>query len=97
MGVLMKSLFQNYEALRAGRTPANGQGKPYSDYIKWLGKQDNEEAESYWSERLAGFEQPSVLPGRLPLKKTNTSIKNIPLHGTKHWLPVFSKPQISIK
>ncbi|WP_434156468.1 surfactin non-ribosomal peptide synthetase SrfAB [Bacillus subtilis] len=69
MGVLMKSLFQNYEALRAGRTPANGQGKPYSDYIKWLGKQDNEEAESYWSERLAGFEQPSVLPGRLPVKK----------------------------
>ncbi|WP_439846177.1 surfactin non-ribosomal peptide synthetase SrfAB [Bacillus spizizenii] len=69
MGVLMKSLFQNYEALRAGRTPANGQGKPYSDYIKWLGKQDNEEAESYWSERLAGFEQPSVLPGRLPEKK----------------------------
>ncbi|MCY8107918.1 condensation domain-containing protein, partial [Bacillus spizizenii] len=69
MGVLMKSLFQNYEALRAGKTPANGQGKPYSDYIKWLGKQDNEEAESYWSERLAGFEQPSVLPGRLPEKK----------------------------
>ncbi|WP_412055576.1 surfactin non-ribosomal peptide synthetase SrfAB, partial [Bacillus inaquosorum] len=69
MGVLMKSLFQNYEALRAGRTPANGQGKPYSDYIKWLGKQDNEEAESYWSERLAGFEQPSVLPGRLPENK----------------------------
>ncbi|MCV0025607.1 surfactin non-ribosomal peptide synthetase SrfAB [Bacillus sp. XT-2] len=69
MGVLMKSLFQNYEALRAGRTPANGQGKPYSDYIKWLGKQDNEEAEDYWSERLADFEQPSVLPGRLPEKK----------------------------
>ncbi|OLQ51131.1 non-ribosomal peptide synthetase, partial [Bacillus licheniformis] len=69
MGVLMKSLFQNYEALRAGRIPANGQGKPYSDYIKWLGKQDNEEAESYWSERLADFEQPSVLPGRLPEKK----------------------------
>lgn len=69
MGVLMKSLFQNYEAIRAGKTPANGQGKPYSDYIKWLGKQDNEEAESYWSERLAGFEQPSVLPGRLPEKK----------------------------
>ncbi|MCY8944224.1 condensation domain-containing protein, partial [Bacillus atrophaeus] len=45
------------------------QGKPYSDYIKWLGKQDNEEAERYWSERLAEFEQPSVLPGRISAEK----------------------------
>ncbi|WP_411801495.1 non-ribosomal peptide synthetase, partial [Bacillus atrophaeus] len=69
MGVLMKSLFQNYEALRSGRPAVNGQGKPYSDYIKWLGKQDNEEAERYWSERLAEFEQPSVLPGRISAEK----------------------------
>ncbi|MBT2713977.1 surfactin non-ribosomal peptide synthetase SrfAB, partial [Pseudomonas sp. ISL-88] len=69
MGVLMKSLFQNYEALRAGRPAAASQGKPYSDYIKWLGSRDNEEAEQYWSSRLADFEQPSLLPGRLTAKK----------------------------
>ncbi|APH47821.1 non-ribosomal peptide synthetase [Bacillus amyloliquefaciens] len=69
MGVLMKSLFQNYEALRAGRPAGGSQGKPYSDYIKWLGGRDYEEAEQYWSSRLADFEQPSLLPGRLASEK----------------------------
>ncbi|MEB3988203.1 condensation domain-containing protein, partial [Bacillus velezensis] len=69
MGVLMKSLFQNYEALRAGRPAGGSQGKPYSDYIKWLGGRDYEEAEQYWSSRLADFEQPSLLPGRLAAEK----------------------------
>ncbi|RCK09714.1 hypothetical protein DT075_35230 [Bacillus licheniformis] len=34
MGILMKRLFQNYEAFRANRTVTLDQGKPYADYIK---------------------------------------------------------------
>ncbi|MHC5290487.1 lichenysin non-ribosomal peptide synthetase LicB [Bacillus licheniformis] len=63
MGILMKRLFQNYEAFRANRTVPLDQGKPYADYIKWLGRQDKDEAASYWEHRLSGLESPSVIPG----------------------------------
>ncbi|QHZ48659.1 non-ribosomal peptide synthetase [Bacillus sp. NSP9.1] len=64
MGILMKRLFQNYEAFRSNRPAPIDQGKPYADYIKWLGRQDHDEAGSYWEKRLAGLESPSVIPGR---------------------------------
>ncbi|MBQ4816178.1 non-ribosomal peptide synthetase [Bacillus pumilus] len=57
MGVLMKKLFHYYESYRNGRTPDRSQGKPYADYIQWLGKQNKQEAESYWEERLDGAVQ----------------------------------------
>ncbi|AVM22674.1 non-ribosomal peptide synthetase [Bacillus pumilus] len=57
MGVLMKKLFHYYESYRNGRTPDRSQGKPYADYIQWLGKQNKQEAESYWKERLDGAVQ----------------------------------------
>ncbi len=57
MGVLMKKLFHYYESYRNGRTPDRSQGKPYADYIQWLGKQNKQEAESYWQERLDGAVQ----------------------------------------
>ncbi|MCY7538400.1 non-ribosomal peptide synthetase, partial [Bacillus pumilus] len=57
MGVLMKKLFHYYESFRNGRTPDRSQGKPYADYIQWLGKQNKQEAESYWQKRLDGAVQ----------------------------------------
>ncbi|WOP21187.1 condensation domain-containing protein [Bacillus pumilus] len=57
MGVLMKKLFHYYESFRNDRTPDRSQGKPYADYIQWLGKQNKQEAESYWQERLDGAVQ----------------------------------------
>ncbi|MBZ9521407.1 non-ribosomal peptide synthetase [Bacillus safensis] len=57
MGVLMKKLFHYYESYRNGRTPDRSQGKPYADYIQWLGKQNKQEAEDYWTERLDGAVQ----------------------------------------
>ncbi|WP_458110063.1 amino acid adenylation domain-containing protein [Bacillus zhangzhouensis] len=57
MGVLMKKLFHYYESDRNGRTPDRSQGKPYADYIHWLGKQNKQEAEGYWKKRLDGAVQ----------------------------------------
>ncbi|MFJ5966177.1 amino acid adenylation domain-containing protein, partial [Bacillus sp. NPDC093026] len=54
MGFMMKKLFHYYESYRNGRTPDTSQGKPFADYIQWLGKQNKNEAEVYWKERLAG-------------------------------------------
>ncbi|MCG8554680.1 MAG: amino acid adenylation domain-containing protein [Proteobacteria bacterium] len=35
----------------------------YSDYIRWLGKQDRAAARSYWQRSLAGVPVPTPLPG----------------------------------
>ncbi|MFJ6206412.1 non-ribosomal peptide synthetase [Bacillus pumilus] len=68
MGVLMKKLFHYYESYRNGRTPDRSQGKPYADYIHWLGKQNKQEAESYWKKRLDGAVQHQ---GLLQQKESN--------------------------
>ncbi|MGE6632448.1 amino acid adenylation domain-containing protein, partial [Bacillus sp. NPDC077027] len=57
MGVIMKKLFHYYESYRSGKTPDTSQGKPYADYIQWLGKQDKDEAKAYWCKRLEGVTQ----------------------------------------
>ncbi|OLP65658.1 Surfactin synthase subunit 2 [Bacillus pumilus] len=54
MGVMMKKLFHYYESFRNGLPLDRSQGKPYADYIQWLGKQDKQAAEVYWKERLDG-------------------------------------------
>ncbi|MBD3860021.1 amino acid adenylation domain-containing protein [Bacillus sp. 28A-2] len=68
MGVLMKKLFHYYESYRNGSTPDRSQGKPYADYIQWLGKQNKQEAEGYWKQRLDGALQHQ---GLLHQKETN--------------------------
>ncbi|MFS0655871.1 amino acid adenylation domain-containing protein [Bacillus sp. 179-C3.3 HS] len=57
MGVIMKKLFHYYESFRNGHSPDRTQGKPYADYIQWLGKRNKQEAEDYWKKRLDGAMQ----------------------------------------
>ncbi|MGW8444293.1 non-ribosomal peptide synthase/polyketide synthase [Paenibacillus sp. S33] len=54
--------FQTYFALLEGRNPELTPVTPYSEYIEWLERQDNSEAERFWSSYFAGFEQQTVLP-----------------------------------
>lgn len=43
--------------------------KPYSDYIKWLERQDQEEGRQYWREYLKGYEEQAQLPTLTKRKK----------------------------
>ena len=52
-----EKLFHYYESYRNGKTPDRSQGKPYADYIQWLGKQNQQAAEGYWKDRLDGAVQ----------------------------------------
>jgi len=36
--------------------------RPYRDYIAWLGRRDEAEAERYWRQRLQGFTAPTPVP-----------------------------------
>ncbi|MBZ6446207.1 MAG: condensation domain-containing protein, partial [Paenibacillus polymyxa] len=54
--------FHTYFAILEDRKPELAPVTPYSEYIEWLDRQDNAEAERFWSDYFAGFEQQTVLP-----------------------------------
>ncbi|HEV2863878.1 MAG TPA: amino acid adenylation domain-containing protein [Pyrinomonadaceae bacterium] len=60
-GLLLKEVFDLYQAFCEGRELSTGPGRPYRDYIAWLQRQDATAAESFWRERLKGFKAPTPL------------------------------------
>jgi amino acid adenylation domain-containing protein/non-ribosomal peptide synthase protein (TIGR01720 family) len=60
-----------YEALSQKRQPEREPVRPYRDYLAWLGSQSSEEATAFWREALAGFAEPTVLPGETPSQAGN--------------------------
>lgn len=69
MGIITKELFEIYHALAERRTPNVEAVQPYVNYIKWLEKQDRNEAQQYWNEYLIDFMQPSFVPFMQPSNK----------------------------
>lgn len=64
LGIIINELFSLYGCLKRQETPALAPAQPYSDYIKWLEKQDKEKALTYWQELLGDYEQEASLPRR---------------------------------
>ncbi|MDP1501082.1 non-ribosomal peptide synthetase [Bacillus velezensis] len=61
-GIVMKEFLMIYQSLGDGRLPSLEPVQPYGKYIKWLMKQDRNEAEIFWKTRLADLEQSASLP-----------------------------------
>ena len=61
MGLLIKEVFENYEALARGEELERRAERPYRDYIAWLKRQDGGAAEAFWREWLKGFHAPTPL------------------------------------
>ncbi|HSF39587.1 MAG TPA: condensation domain-containing protein, partial [Thermoanaerobaculia bacterium] len=59
--VLVQELAEVYTALAESRNPALPPARPFSDYVSWLERQDEAEAEPFWREELAGFTAPNSL------------------------------------
>ena len=62
MPLLYKQLMQNYEAINQGKTLPGSTARPFSDYVAWLARQNQEQARHYWLTTLAGELSPSRLP-----------------------------------
>ncbi|WP_028595418.1 non-ribosomal peptide synthetase [Paenibacillus assamensis] len=62
IGLLFEDLFSCYEAYLNGIEPEWVERQPYRFYLNWLKGQDQQEAVTYWKNRLAGYEQPVTLP-----------------------------------
>src|SRR5687768_17432162 len=59
--LLIKEMAAYYEAYCKGEELDLARPRPYRDYIAWLGRQDERDAESFWREELKGFSAPTKL------------------------------------
>ncbi len=58
--IVLREVFRSYETFMDGRSPDFKLNLPYREYIAWLRKQDEKEAENYWRKKLTGFVSPTV-------------------------------------
>jgi amino acid adenylation domain-containing protein/non-ribosomal peptide synthase protein (TIGR01720 family) len=61
-GILISEFFQICNALATATEPALGKVDPYSTYIDWLERQDQQASLEYWRNYLAGYESVAVIP-----------------------------------
>ena len=67
--VLIQEVFSYYEACRRGGEPRLGKAREYREYIEWLRRQDEAEAEAFWRKELSGISRASELEvGRRSVK-----------------------------
>jgi alpha-ketoglutarate-dependent taurine dioxygenase len=59
--LLFKELLAYYEAFSRGAEIELPQGRPFREYIAWLGRQDMSHAEIFWRELLTGFDKATTL------------------------------------
>ncbi|MCB1057259.1 MAG: amino acid adenylation domain-containing protein, partial [Acidobacteria bacterium] len=63
LSLLFQEALKAYRASLQGRRLPLGPAPRYSDYVRWLGERDGARAEAFWRHRLAGFNEPTRLPG----------------------------------
>jgi amino acid adenylation domain-containing protein len=61
LSLVLREVFELYEAFAEGREARLDRQPPYRDYIAWLRRQDLSRAESFWRSLLAGFAAPTTL------------------------------------
>jgi len=59
--LVLREVFDTYEALRRGEQLRGEHPRPFRDYIAWLDRQDLSKAEVFWREKLKGFDAPTPL------------------------------------
>lgn len=53
--IIMGHFLENYAALKVGHVTNNKKPLPYREYINWLSRQDEQQAEHFWRTELEGF------------------------------------------
>ena len=61
IALVMKEVLACYNALCMGQPVSLQPTRPYSDYVRWLQRQDLSRPEQFWRESLKGFAEPTSL------------------------------------
>jgi amino acid adenylation domain-containing protein len=73
--VVLREVFQIYDAFCLDRELRLEVGRPYGDYIAWLQRQDLSQAKLFWRQTLKGFTTPTAL--NIGNAHDNFSSKNV--------------------
>ncbi|WP_412178008.1 condensation domain-containing protein, partial [Paenibacillus terrae] len=69
LGIIIQEFFTIYRSLTSGTPLLLPPVQPFSNYIRWLEKQDAQQARAYWGNYISGYTQHAGLPKRsVPLK-----------------------------
>ena len=60
--IIFAEVTECYRALMANEQPALTEIKPYKEFIRWLGQQNEKEAEAFWRDKLEDIDAPTKLP-----------------------------------
>jgi amino acid adenylation domain-containing protein/non-ribosomal peptide synthase protein (TIGR01720 family) len=77
LGIVYREFTLIYKALINGKEPVLPAVPPYSDYIRWLKRQDKAVAKAYWLRYLFGYEQHVQLPRSLSARASGYSLKEM--------------------
>ncbi len=75
LGIIMSEFFKAYTLLGKGKEISTVNNYPYSDYIKWLKKQNKEKALAYWKNYLEDYEQQASIPRLHKKSNDNTYLQ----------------------
>jgi amino acid adenylation domain-containing protein len=59
--IVLREVFQFYNAIRTGETLALPEPRSFREYIEWIGARDNSGAKEFWAAKLKGFTVPTPL------------------------------------
>ncbi len=76
LGIIMSEFFKAYSLLGKGKEISVVNNYPYSDYIKWLKKQNKEKALAYWKNYLEDYEQQASIPRLHKKSNDNTYLQS---------------------
>jgi bacitracin synthase 3 len=62
LGIIIRDFMQCYRSFRNNAPLQLDPVVPYSDYIRWIERQNRKEAESYWKSYLEGYDSTVVFP-----------------------------------
>jgi amino acid adenylation domain-containing protein/non-ribosomal peptide synthase protein (TIGR01720 family) len=62
LGQVLTDVFERYAALTTGTRPRAVARPPFRDYLHWLRRQDQRQAQAHWRQALSGFRAPTALP-----------------------------------
>ena len=74
--IMFQDFFKIYNALKENRHLKLSKANKYSNYIKWLEKQDKKEALSYWRKYLENYQQQAQVPKVIKPVKENSYVNN---------------------
>lgn len=70
VGNVLREVFTIYHSARNGSSIRLQEVPPYRTYVNWLQELDLEDAQSYWTEYLQGFSEPTPISlGDVPVQK----------------------------